>query len=170
MGLTIHYRGLLRDPGLAGALQDEASAIAGLLEWPCHLINDEDIKGIILNPDGCEPLVLCFTARGRLVSPFQNTEPQWIFTKTQYAGVDVHMTIIRLLKYLEEKYFAEFELKDEGEFWETGDEAHLREIWSRYEAAMDAVGLALSQFPAGRDESAGALFARLEAYLRRQLG
>jgi hypothetical protein len=42
---------------------------------------------------------------------------QWLFTKTQYAGVETHMAMIRLIRYLDEKYFERFELHDESQYW-----------------------------------------------------
>ena len=43
-------------------------------------------------------------------------------TKTQYSGLKTHMLIIYQFKYLTNKYLKTFHLKDEGKYWETGDE------------------------------------------------
>lgn len=43
--------------------------------------------------------------------------------KTQFAGTAIHKTIIELFRYLYKKnYVLEFNLIDDGEYWETGDE------------------------------------------------
>ena len=43
-------------------------------------------------------------------------------TKTQSSGLKTHMLIIYQFKYLTNKYLKTFHLKDEGKYWETGDE------------------------------------------------
>ena len=48
------------------------------------------------------------------------------FVKTQFAPIDVHITIVKLLKYIKKKYFPSLNVSDEGEYWETGDEALLK--------------------------------------------
>lgn len=52
--------------------------------------------------------------------------------KTQYAGVELHMFIIQLFRYLNNKYFADFKLSDEGQYWETNDETLLKTTFKRY--------------------------------------
>ncbi|MEZ4823844.1 MAG: hypothetical protein R2942_16140 [Ignavibacteria bacterium] len=41
--------------------------------------------------------------------------------------MEAHKIIIDLFEYLSEKYFKEFELKDESRYWETGNEEILRQ-------------------------------------------
>jgi hypothetical protein len=49
------------------------------------------------------------------------------WTKTQFAGAETHILLCKLLKYLEKKYFAEFEVIDEGGYYHTGDASRLAE-------------------------------------------
>ncbi len=83
-------------------------------------------------------------------------------TKTQFAGREVHKKIIDLLKYLKEKYFSELNVYDEGQYWETGDEAVLGRIFDRYEAVFEIVDQALNSNTRNPGES-------YEAYLKRIL-
>jgi hypothetical protein len=39
-------------------------------------------------------------------------------TKTQFAPVDVHIAIIKLLRYIQKKYMVNLEVWDEGDYWE----------------------------------------------------
>ena len=110
--------------------------------------------GISLLPENCESLNLYFDSLRRLgyetdLSRFiietwvQDTshDGHWErenlpenlsiirgeFTKTQYAGADIHIKIIQLLKNLSEKYFSEFVVSDDSGFWDHGDEKLLKE-------------------------------------------
>jgi hypothetical protein len=49
------------------------------------------------------------------------------WTKTQFAGAETHILLCKLLRYLEKKYFAEFEVIDEGDYYHTGDASKLTE-------------------------------------------
>jgi len=84
-----------------------------------------------------------------------------ISSKTQYAGPDVHMLIINLLKYLSGKYFINFKLSDEGQYWETGDEKILQENFSRYNALLDGVSYAFQNFPMKKGETLETYFERV---------
>jgi hypothetical protein len=46
------------------------------------------------------------------------------FTKTQFAGVECHLKVVGLLRAIR-PFFRELEVEDEGEFWETNDQAIL---------------------------------------------
>ena len=82
-------------------------------------------------------------------------------TKTQYAGRNVHKIIIHLLKYLSKKYFSEFELHDEGHYWETNDEKVLDENLDRYEDLIDSFGFALDNVPMNSNETIEEYFSRI---------
>lgn len=91
MGMTIHYRGKLDDPGRVEELQRELADIAESIGWTSHtldddwsippsstLVNDGDqatinghlgLKGVVIIPDGAsESLSFLFDAGGRLNS------------------------------------------------------------------------------------------------------
>jgi hypothetical protein len=58
-----------------------------------------------------------------------------------------------LLKYLKPKYFFELSVYDEGQYWETGDEAVLSNIFDRYEAAFEIMDDALNNNTRNAGES-----------------
>lgn len=64
-------------------------------------------------------------------------------TKTQYGGMDMHIAIVKLLKYLEEKYFFPMYVSDEGNYWDTMDEKilqeHFDENWKMIGALKNAL-------------------------------
>ena len=144
-------------------------------------LNSGSIRTVPVNqsdgplPEGCEPLQLTFGRDGKLVSGIalmHGLEPaEYVFTKTQYAGIDVHMAIVRLLRYLTEKYFAAFEMVDESGFWEEEDEGKLRSQFGAYERVMDQVSEMVEAAPApgqarGDEARGDELVKRLEAVLR----
>lgn len=142
MGVTIHYRGRLRSAGDIQAHSDEAARIAASHRWQVHRFAD----GVILGPHrGCEPLFLVFHDDGRLHGLFGD---EWSFCKTQFAPVEVHVQIVDLLRHLQERFYEDFEVIDDGEYWETGDLVRLTDHLRVTSAAIDSVAEALSEAPA----------------------
>ena len=100
-----------------------------------------EVKGIVISPENCEPICLTFLKDGRLCAPFYppieiDGFPH-VFTKTQYAGIEVHLDFLKLLKALNRKYFSELKVDDEGEYWETEDEEHLSKRFGNDNFLMD---------------------------------
>lgn len=81
--------------------------------------------------------------------------------KTQFAGSSMHKLLINLLKYLSKKYFCEFNLYDEGKYWETGDEILLDEIFSNYNFLLDSFDYALKNEPIKDGENFETYFLRI---------
>ena len=173
MGLSIHYKGVLKSPDLIRPLIEESVDICEVMGWRYNLAADDLLEGISITPEKCETLTLTFLPDGKLASRafilLNMPADAAIFTKTQYAGMDTHMAIIHLLRYLSGKYFRAFELMDEGNFWETNDVEVLRSQFSCYEVALNAVSNALKDFPSADGETPDSLVARLEAYLKQRL-
>jgi hypothetical protein len=109
------------------------------------------LKGIIFHPPHCESIVLTFLSSGwtsssihlRIATKYQKIDNDPIFkdfpklvymmhTKTQRGGVNTHIAIIKLFKYLEKKYFDEMNVSDEGNYWESLDEQILQERFDDY--------------------------------------
>lgn len=165
MGLTVHYRGKIREYALVDELVTEVENFAKNLNWRYHLltpgintplkpINHEDpeplptVKGIILSPDKCEPIIFTFLEDGRICSPFMPPMEAedglpYMWTKTQYAGVDVHRSFVNLLRQLNKKYFSELIVVDEGQYWETNDEEVLQSQFQGYNLIVDSLANAL---------------------------
>lgn len=193
MGLSIYYKGNIKNYQLINALTEEVKDICGSLQWSYHIFeqsaativeNDidhtpEHLKGIMFSPAECEPVSLTFLPNGKLSSLMNlmakdmYDEPEWIYhvaTKTQYAGPDVHIAVIKLLKYLQPKYFEVFELTDEGEYWETMNEKILLAQFKKYNFLVNSFADALSGLPAMPGETAESLADRIEKLFRDKFG
>lgn len=174
MGLTIHYKGKLSAPQSVQALTEEVRDIAETLGWMYNIISDEQVAGIVTAPENCEPIWLTFLKDGTLVSlsylEFNIDGKGWVSTKTQFAGMDAHMAVVRLIRHLSKKYFQDFTMEDEGHYWETDDVNLLRKQFATYEALIDAVTTALEDFPALPGETPAGLAERLERLLKDSMG
>lgn len=186
MGLSIHYSGWLRNESLLEELISETEDICKSLGWPYNIIrepNPEQINGICFSPENCEPVFLTFLSGGRLCS-LVNLMNKDIYdgnvldkelmftasTKTQYAGMDAHIAVIKLLRYYKEKYFENFELSDEGNYWETNDVKELELQFARYNFIVNSVTEALSKMPKIEGESATSLADRIEEMFKKKFG
>lgn len=183
MGLSVHYSGYIRHKELLDPLIEEVKEISETLGWTTQTFNDDTIKGISFAPEGSESVFLTFDHNNRLLSPISiitkeiydgvRFDKELMFTsstKTQFAGPDAHIAIIKLLKYISEKYFENFMLSDEGNYWETGDEKILLAQFKKYDDALNFVQKALEDLPAVPGESAASLADRIERILNEKLG
>lgn len=183
MGLSIHYSGILRDKKLLGPLMEEVKEISETLDWTPHIIDDKGLKGIAFAPEGSEPVFLTFDHNNRSLSPMNilvkeiydgvRFDKELMFTtsvKTQYAGPDAHIAIIKLLKHISAKYLESFTLSDEGNYWETGDEKILYAQFKKYEEALNFVQKSLQDFTAVPGETASSLAERIEKILKGKFG
>ena len=94
---------------------------------------------------------------------------EFIHVKTQFAGPDTHMALLKLLRYLKEKYFTELEVDDEGLYWESEDEKTLLSQFAKYNFTLKMLTEALSDFKAIPGETLNSLAERLEELLRKRL-
>jgi len=166
MGVTLHYKGILKSPSLIEEITNELIDISEAKEWSYKLIKSQkqdsldsglNLNGIMLNPEGCEPISMTFLDNGRLVSPmlsvfppndikrFLEDDAYYAFTKTQFAGIDTHIEIVKLLKYLAEKYFDTWDCKDDSEYYQTGNVEKLKETMGFIDNAMNALDEAFSE-------------------------
>ena len=102
MGVTIHFKGQLRDEDAYLRVIDAATSFATEQRWPSEPIKSEQIKllrvtddeqdwdyvgpvkGIALYPgEDCEPVRLAFDAELYVQE----------YTKTQFAGVTAHVRV-----------------------------------------------------------------------------
>lgn len=132
MGLTIHYNGKFNPAASLPEMIEEVKDIAEVNKWKYHIYETEfpkdsigkesyndKIYGIIVIPPNCEPVYLSFLSNGRMASEYglqlwgsskDKKEREYLyglFTKTQYAGREIHKWIIHLFRYLKGKYFSE---------------------------------------------------------------
>ena len=186
MGLSIHYYGTIKDTDRIDELITEVADICESLSWKCHIIkepNADQLNGICFYPEKCEPIFLTFLPGGRMCSPVNlmnrdiyegnELDAELIYTtstKTQFAGSDAHIAIIKLLRYLKEKYFSVFELNDEGMYWETMDEKVFLKQFARYEFLLDAVADALTGMKTVPGETRLSLADKIEKLLKDRFG
>ena len=184
MGLTIHYCGKLRHPVDLPLLVAEAVDISESMHWAYEVIEplpNVPVEGVLISPNGSEPLWLTFHEAGFMCNPLLYSyvlevegkgipadAEQWLFTKTQYAGVEAHMALIKLMRHLSQKYFEKFEMYDESRYWETGDEDICRAKFGEYNRIMDIMAEALDKLELREDESAESLAARIENVLKKR--
>jgi hypothetical protein len=95
------------------------------------------LKGISFGVGQSEAVWLTFTPDGVLHSLMTLAEPEftgddvampWERVKTCYDGPATHLALCKLFRYLADRYFLVFEVKDESGYWAHGDDARF-ESW-----------------------------------------
>jgi hypothetical protein len=143
MGVTVHFEGKLESADAFDALVRRVQEIARKKALLTELFENSDAmllrvrdeeewdykgptKGIIfyLHED-CDPLRLEFD-RDLYIQEF---------VKTQFAGVPTHIELISILRDLQQ-FFSDLKVEDEGEYWETQNEAALAEHIRRCNEAI----------------------------------
>jgi aminoglycoside N3'-acetyltransferase len=145
MGVTIHFEGRLRDQTAFHDLMETGKSFAQDQGWRTQTIESTNarllrvrdeknwdyvgpVRGIALYPDvDCDPVRLEFDRDLYLQE----------FTKTQFAGVRIHLSVLEFLKRIE-PYFEELKVKDEGEYWETGNTQLSAEHFSRSQEVIES--------------------------------
>lgn len=186
MGLTIHYSGRFKELASLSEMIEEVKDIVEIYNWKYHIFEkhfciddlcksnyNDKIYGICFTPPECETINLCFLSNGRMSSApnlefFGNSPDEdyqkylyMLSVKTQFAGSATHKLIIHLLKYLNKKYFSEFKVIDEGNYWDTEDEKILGETFKKYTDLLDSFGAALENIPLKSEETFEEYFKRI---------
>lgn len=152
MGIGIHYSGKINPEASLPSLIAEVEAMANEYAWESVVYSDsfpstqfgdsysDQIFGIAVIPPSCDPLFLCFLSNGRMSSPLHlesfgysneliHREYLYLLSvNTLDAGVEVHIKLIDMLKQVS-KYLVDFDVNDEGGYWESGDKALLSEAF-----------------------------------------
>lgn len=168
MGLTMYYKGRIKSAELLPELIEDVIEISKVNNWkyttfeekfPDNSIDnpkhDGNLYGIsIIIPD-CEPVNFSFLSNGRMSDvlhlkfygdeSLENQEKYLysLFTKAQFAGIEVYKKILHLYHYASKKYFSDFVLSDDGEYWQVWDENILKEKFRIYTCLIENVSLAL---------------------------
>lgn len=191
MGLSIHYSGRFNPASSLQEMIAEVADIAATYQWAFHIYEDhfpsmvfgdtydDEVYGIHITPPGSETLWLCFLSNGRMSSVVhlhfygnrndsENKEMLYsLATKTQFAGIGIHILVIKLLKHISKKYFLDFEVVDEGKYWETGDEKLLAEIFARYNSLFEQMSMVLENSPRDAGETLEVYFERVFKHIKR---
>lgn len=137
------------------------------------------LSGIILNPgEGCESIWLLYRANGRSSSimtyvlardGFLPEDKGWVWTKTQFTRLEVHVVLVELLRYLGQHYLSSLEVNDEGQYYETGDLAQLQHLREKLNFWLGRIVEGLSRVDRGergKTMSPDALADRIERMVR----
>jgi hypothetical protein len=144
MGVTINFEGQLKDEAAYRALIEVAAAMAKAEGWATELIDAKEVR--LLRVRGEEETDYVGPVKGIVLYVHEDCDPLRLefdrelfvqeFVKTQFARVEVHVKVIRLLEALT-PYFRELHLDDEGEWWERRDAAVLAEHFDRVQHVID---------------------------------
>jgi len=173
MGLSIFYSGKLRNLQQLPELSAEIIDICSQLHWPYDYYTPTakiPIRGIWFHPPGSDPIWMTFLSNGEVADPWtiaardipgaqiKMNERILINPATQYAGPEAHMTLIRLLRYVSKKYFLDFRLTDESEYWETGNAEKCKDWFAMFAVWMNNMSADLGKLD-GRGYETGEHFA-----------
>ena len=187
MGISIHYRGKFNKNAALTDLITEVKEIADTFKWNCKVYqkvfpvnasenqsHDGEIYGISFTPPECETISICFLSNYKMSShahlkfyghPENLSESDFLYmlsAKTQFAGTTIHKTIIELFRYLYKRnYFSKFELVDEGDYWETGNERLLEQKFKENGDLIDNFIIAVETIPIKQGEPFENYFERI---------
>lgn len=144
-GVTIHYQGIAKGESAARQAIGTARKAARERGWSVADANVAvaDVTRVVNEVD--KPYHGPLT--GVVVRVHPMYEPIYIqfgsdlfmqdFVKTQFAGPDVHVAIVELLRALR-PFFRTFEVVDEGDYWETRDRKRLEEHMNTVNRLIEA--------------------------------
>jgi len=178
MGLSFHYNGKIADKKLLSNLIEDLEDISQLHKWKYEILETEfpeenhgenyynqQVYGICFTPPECETVFVSFLSNGKMSSPMlldfwgdakKEPEKDYLYmlsVKTQYAGAEIHKLLMGIFHFLNKQYLSEFELYDEGDYWETGDDALLLKHFSQNAFLINSFKTALQSLPIQEDES-----------------
>jgi len=146
-----------------------------------HITGHLPLRGLHLIPHkNSEPVWLTFTSEGYLVDTMgmvliaegeAKPEDVWVGTKTQFAPIETHIIVIKLLKYLKKRYILNLEVHDEGGYWDTGDINELKRRFNTINRSMDILEDALDKMPLiNTNHSVKDLADMIEEMLKKKFG
>jgi len=181
MGVTIHYKGKLNSADNIDSFCEEMEDIAKSMGWKHTVIDKFDkndktpVKGIIIRPhEKSESLQLITDQQGNLRNVFafefagEDSELTYMnFIKTQFAPVEIHIAVIKLLKYIQQKYISNLDVYDEGDYWQTGDEKILKEKIDFLNGAINQLSEVLNSIEFEKDSSPESIADKIEEVLKK---
>ena len=188
MGITIHYKGRLNNLDLIEPFCNEIEDIAKDMDWKYNLLENDlqkpnlsriengeiighiPLKGISLSlHKDAETLSFYFDKEGNIrnivsmailseVEINESTD----YIKTQYAPIQIHITIIKLLKYIKSKYINNLQVIDEGEYWVSENEELLKKKFDFLNENINEVGNLLNNIEFNNDDSIETMVDRIQ--------
>lgn len=180
MGITIHYKGKLNSADDIDSFCEEMEDITKSMGWIHTVIDKFDkndktpVKGIIIQPHPkSESLQLITDQQGNLRNAFaiefagDDSELTYLnFIKTQFAPVEIHIAVIKLLKYIQQKYISNLDVYDEGDYWQTGDEKILKRKIDFLNGAINQLAEVLNSIEFDKDSSPESIVEKIEEVLK----
>ncbi|MBU1720790.1 MAG: hypothetical protein KKA07_17120 [Bacteroidetes bacterium] len=196
MGLCIYYNGRFNPEASLSEMIAEIRDICEVQKWRYKVYEtefpslnfgeeyNENIYGISFTPPECETVTIEFLSNGRMSNypllklyGFSDNEDNraflyMVWVKTQFAGVEVHALLIQIFRHISKKYLLDFQMTDEGKYWETNDMEVLRGQFRLYGSLLDMVSLGLQTFPVNAGENMEDYLIRVmeEVHRRRNEG
>ncbi|MHC4392287.1 MAG: hypothetical protein ACYS22_13375 [Planctomycetota bacterium] len=180
-------------PERIAELSAEVADICTDMKWECHVFDGDwtrpavtelavlpsvtevtghlALKGVTFSPHSeCESVQFLVDAAGVLRSiPCVGFD--WISVKTQFAPPEIHVAVVRLLRYLKKRYLPSLEVRDEGGYWATGDLDALRGKLEFVGCMIDQVAADCAAIAeAGPSTGTSGKLERLTEALRRRCG
>lgn len=174
MGLSFHYKGAMKKPQSLPKMIEELVDISLANQWEYNVFEESfpndtftintynnSIYGICFSPPQCEMVCLTFLSNGQLCSFYKLGHPAFsqddleddtLSVKTQFAGPKIHMQLIKIFDYLNKKYFENFDLSDEGNYWETKNEQLLKDTFEKYTNLINGFESLLENIPMEENE------------------
>lgn len=180
MGIAIHYKGKLNSADLIDEFCEEMKDISKSMEWKFNSFDYDEkdktpVKGLFISPHPeVELLQFMIDKNGYLrnalmVEHFQHDDDITFLNhiKSQFAPIDIHIAVIKLLKYIQQKYVTNLEVYDEGEYWQTEDTALLKEKMNFLSEKIDLFEVALNSIPFEPKESTESIVDKIEEVFRK---
>lgn len=141
-----------------------------------YITGHAGLKGISFSPHPeSETIWLFFDHEGWINSPmnlvtkddYTDLETaRWLSVKTQMAGAETHIAILKLFKYLKKKYISNLEISDDGGYWESNDQEALEEKFAQLNMAIDMITSALTNLPINSEDDTKSIVRKIEDLLR----
>ena len=128
MGVTIHFEGTLCEEAAYSALLGQVRDFSARQRWSVAEL--PEARRSLRRMRDEEPWDYVGITRGLIVHPHDNSEPLRFefdeelriqeYCKTQFAGPEMHIILVKLLRSLQPLFEALY-VEDEGEYWDTSD-------------------------------------------------
>jgi hypothetical protein len=139
--------------------------------------HNDSIYGICFSPPQCEVVCLTFLSNGKICAFYKlghasfsqdELDDDSQSVKTQFAGPKIHIQLIEIFDYLNKKYFENFDLTDEGNYWETKNEQLLIDTFKKYTNLIEGFDSLLENIPMGESEAIEDYLIRIAEIVHRK--
>ena len=130
---------------LSDDFKDESLPVMTRTAGEVAISEELGLQGIVLTIDAkVESLAIVFEREGvltsvmqQLLDPAELPEKRFTFCKTQFGGIDAHISIIGILDLLRERYISNLVVEDEGGYWGSRDRGTLTNAFNVFQHYLD---------------------------------